>query len=63
MLAKVARDHVVMEFDAVAAFCSMFREDMLAELSACAADVTALEAQWLTRETKVVLFTSDGRPE
>eukprot|EP00973_Karenia_brevis_P088546 12276678-Karenia_brevis.AAC.1 len=44
MLAKLVPDHVFLEFDAVAAFCSMYREEMLAELADCADDMTALEA-------------------
>eukprot|EP00973_Karenia_brevis_P046285 6417124-Karenia_brevis.AAC.1 len=35
---------------------------MLEGLAACAPDMVALEAQWLTRETKVVLFVQDGTP-
>eukprot|EP00973_Karenia_brevis_P064990 9024756-Karenia_brevis.AAC.1 len=62
MLASKVPDHVFMEFDAVAAFCSMYREEMLLELAVCSPDVTALEAQWLTRESKVVLFNSAGEP-
>eukprot|EP00973_Karenia_brevis_P067982 9456911-Karenia_brevis.AAC.2 len=63
LLSKCVPDHAFMEFDAVAAFCSMHREDMLAELASCSPEMIALEAQWLTRETKVVLFTQDGNAE
>ena len=62
-LAKLYPDHVFMEFDAEAAFCSMYREEMLEEMAECAPDMIALQAQWLTRETKAVMFVEQGAPE
>ena len=62
-LAKLFPDHVFMEFDAEAAFCSLYREEMLEEMAECAPDMIALEAQWLTRETKAVMFVDHGAPE
>eukprot|EP00973_Karenia_brevis_P017666 2426251-Karenia_brevis.AAC.1 len=44
LLSKTAPDHAFMEFDAVAAFCSMYREVRLDELACCSPEMTALEA-------------------
>ena len=57
-MAKAFPDHVFMQFDTEAVFCSMYREEMLEEMADC-----ALEAQWLTRETKGVVFVDQGEPE
>ena len=54
-------DAAVLQIDAVSAFNNMLREVMLEELEACCPQLLTVFAQWLARDSAVVLFTPDWR--